>query len=96
MNKQNPTPKERLMEIPNAIAKHRDLVSSNEFIRGADFTMLQYGMILSNQTTNTDSAVVSGLKMQGAIEFLTVFRMIAEPIQMPKPTVMEGLDHNLR
>lgn len=82
------------MESAQSITKHRDMVSSNEFQRGADFAMLQYNMILSNQTANADSAMLSGMKLQGAIEFLTVFRMIAEPIQMPKPQVMENLDHH--
>ncbi len=75
----NPTPKARFQQSGTAISDHRHLVDSTPFIQAADFAMLEYQRKLVMQATDQYAAMATGLKLQGALEFLQQLRMLAEP-----------------
>ena len=74
----NPTPKMRFMDSNENLSKHRTLVDSKEFQRAEDFAMRQYTIEQMNRVTDANSAAAAGLKLLGAHEFLTTFRLLSE------------------
>lgn len=72
---ENPSPKQRFRESNENIARHRALVDSREFQRACDFALLEFQNKLCHKETNPS---VLGLKLVGAQEFLTCFRLISE------------------
>jgi hypothetical protein len=81
------------MESSQSVSKHRELVTSSDYQRGCDFAMLQYTAALANQTNSADTAMVAGLKIRGAHEFLEVMKTLGETIKMPAPVALADLDH---
>lgn len=80
------------MESADNVSKHRALVDSRQFERGADFAMLEYTSQLAQQTDSQYAAMAGGLKMQGALEFLAIFKKLAEaPVTAPKLTLSSNL-----
>jgi hypothetical protein len=92
----NPSPKYRFMQDARGVTLHRDMIASVAFERGADFAMRQYASLLAQKTESADAAMLTGLKLRGAHEFLETLQMLAETPKMPAPVVMEGLDHSTR
>jgi len=92
----NPTPKARFQSSGVHVSDHRKLVDSPEFIQGADFAMLEYQRLLAMRSTDQYSAMATGLKLQGALEFLQQLRMLAEPeAQLAKQALVPSLNHRV-
>lgn len=87
----NPSPKQRFMQSGTRVSDHRNMVSSDTFERSADAALLQYAGVLAN-ATNPNEAMVNGLKLQGAQEFLQTFRLLAETFRAPTATVSDNLN----
>ena len=81
----NPSPKSRFQSVPNNISNHRALIEKAEFDRAADAAMLEYQKALAAQAVDGNSAMSAGFRMQGALEFLSMFKTLAEQTQMPAP-----------
>lgn len=89
----NPTPKARFLQTASNITQHRQMVDSAPFIRAIDFALLHYQTMLGDQTRDAQTAMASGTKLQGALEFVTQLRMLSET-QTPIPRRDTGnLDH---
>ena len=74
----NASPKARFTEVESHVREHKALVESDEFIRGADTALLQAQQMWSDQVKDGNTAMVAGVKLQGALEFLTQFKLLAE------------------
>lgn len=83
------TPKARFQLSRDNVTKHRDMVDTREFERGADFAMAEYVAEASVRETNP---AVLGMKIVGAQEFLKCFKMLGEQIEIkPLPKVSDNL-----
>lgn len=81
----NPTPKIRFQAEKGNITGHRALIEHAAFDKSADAALLEYQKLLSGQAVDGNSAMSAGFRMQGAVEFLSVFKTLAEQTQMPTP-----------
>jgi len=81
----NPRPKARFQKVNGNITAHRALIELDAFDRGSDAAMLEYQRLLAEQTVDGNTAMSAGFRSQGALEFLSVFKTIAEQVQMPAP-----------
>lgn len=88
----NASPKQRFMEVESNISKHRDMVGTREFERGTDFAILHYHARLTASPATADAAMINGLKLQGAAEYLLELKMLAESPKAAAPKVVETLD----
>jgi len=92
----NPSPKARFQSSGSQVSNHRQLVDSQPFIQGADFAMLEYQRLLAMRSTDQYSAMATGLKLQGALEFLQQLRMLAEPeAKLEKSSLVPSLNHRV-
>ena len=79
----NPSPKQRFMESAQSVSAHRDMIASRAFERGADFALMEYTTQLELKVSNMNDAASTGLKIQGALEFLQTLRMLGETPRLP-------------
>lgn len=88
----NPTPKQRFQESNDNISKHLKLVDSHEYQRAIDFAMLEYVDSTLSSIRDQGTAMVAGIKLLGAHEFLREFRDLSE-VQTPirPPTIVDNL-----
>lgn len=90
----NPTPKVRYQSSAIVVGQHRMLVDSESFIHATDFAMLEYQRKLVMQSIDQYAAMATGLKLQGALEFLQQLRMLAEPeAKGQTPVTVPSLNH---
>jgi hypothetical protein len=89
----NPSPKYRFMQVAANVSAHRNMIATSTFEVGADFAMRQYASILAQNTTTADAAMLNGLKLRGAHEFLETMQMLGETPKAAPLAVMDGLDH---
>lgn len=83
------SPQERFQLSGDNISKHRQLVDTNEFSRGADFAMLQFQVDLVKRENNP---TVIGLKLAGAQDYLRLFKLLSErPVLREIPKVQDNL-----
>lgn len=88
----NRTPKERFMQSGTRVSNHRNMASSDGFQESADCAMLEYtGRLASHSAPN--EAGVMGLKLQGAHEFLQIFRNLGENQIAPTIALAPTLNH---
>lgn len=91
----NPTPKSRFQSVTTNVSQHRDMVGGAAFQRAADYAMLEYQALLADRTNDAQTAVAAGMKLQGALEFLTQFRLLAEtPTVAPRVVPRDNLDQH--
>ena len=91
----NPSPRTRFQQSSTRISAHRQMVQSPEFEHAADAALLQYHVDLAGGLRDVNSAAAIGLKLTGAQEFLTVFKLLAEqPPRAPAPPARDTLDAN--
>lgn len=81
----NPSPKTRFQIGNGNIAAHRSMLELLAFDRGADAALLEYGKLLAGQSVDGNSAMAAGFRMQGAVEFLSFLKTLAETTVMPPP-----------
>lgn len=90
----NPTPKQRFMELPATIHKHRELVDDPQFQQSIDFAMMQYTATLGTFVTNDDEAKAAGWRLRGMVDFVNVLRMLSEQPPRPKIIATQNLNHS--
>jgi len=90
----NQQPKARFQASPDNIKKHRDLVDSREFERGADFALLQYVQSIKGTIVDGTSAMAAGFKIYGAVELLEQMKTLAEKATIQAPVPTGNLDHS--
>jgi hypothetical protein len=90
----NPSPKQRFLLNGGFCKAHHAMVDSEAFERAADFAMLQYHLALNGKVNDAVSASAVGFKMQGAQEFLMIFRKLADttPVALARPN--DNLKHS--
>jgi|SRR5580700_4323615 hypothetical protein len=81
----NPTPKARFQLERNNLTGHRALIEHAAFDKSADAALLEYQKLLAGQAVDGNSAMSAGFRAQGAVEFLSIFKTLAEQTQMPTP-----------
>ena len=74
----NPSPKARFQSVQGNIAAHKLLLEHAHLERSLDFAMLEYQAQLATRITDPNSAMAAGSKLQGALEFLQTFKLLAE------------------
>lgn len=88
----NSTPKTLFLQKPANAPNHRAIVDTDAFIRGADFAMLEYVDSTLATIRDQGTAMVAGIKLLGAHEFLREFRDLSEPPQVqPAVRMMDSL-----
>lgn len=90
MTNTNPTPQQRFQANKGRIEEHRRLIEQDAFESGADFAIMEYQRLLSQQATTFNDAAASHFKITGALEFLQTFRLLAE---MPARTTHTDKDN---
>jgi uncharacterized protein YajQ (UPF0234 family) len=93
----NASPKVRFGESPQNLKQHKDILENNSFNRGADFALLQYQFeqVASGGVKDGNTAMMMGLKLQGAVEFLQTFKLLAETEKPLPPKTTPTLDHSV-
>ena len=72
------------------------MVDLEAFQLAADFGMLEYNRLLADQVRDQGTAMATGLKLQGAMEFLQIMRMLSENPKLPPRAQMgDNLDHTV-
>lgn len=85
----NPRPKARFLESADFIRHHRELIQRTEFQRASDFALLEFqAQLAMQQSENFNEAAANHLRMQGAIQFLHVFRTLGEQA-VPAPKIVD-------
>lgn len=87
----NPSPKTRFQQSGNNVSEHRKLIDLPAFQRGVDMALLQYQATVAEQVRDGNSAASAGLRLLGVHEFLTTFRLLSEPAEIPKPLPTVGV-----
>jgi hypothetical protein len=93
----NASPKARFQESSQNVKEHKDLLEKNAFSKSADFAMLQYQFeqAASGGVKDGNTAMMVGLKLQGAVEFLQTFKLLAETEKALPPRTTPALDHTV-
>lgn len=88
----NITAKSRFQQKPANLSNHRAVVDTEAFTRGVDFAMLEYVDSTLSSIRDQGTAMVAGIKLLGAHEFLREFRDLSE-VQTPirPPTIVDNL-----
>jgi hypothetical protein len=89
----NPTPQQRFQQDTKKVTEHRDMVGTKAFEVGADFAMMEYNRLLLTRVADANASAAAGMKLQGALEFLATFRMLAESPTAKRP---DPLPQNLK
>lgn len=90
----NPSPKQRFMQSPDNISKHRELVESREFQRALDYATLEYQLLLAREVqANPQMAGGQGFKLTGATEFTAVLRTLSEMPRLDRVIPQDNLQH---
>lgn len=82
----NPTPQQRFQQDNKKVSEHRDMVGTKAFEVGSDFAMMEYTRMLAMRVVDGNTSAATGLKLQGALEFLQTFRLLAENPTPVRPT----------
>jgi hypothetical protein len=88
----NPSPKARFCQSGTRVSGHRTIVSSEQFEKSADAALLQYQSEVCLSIRDGNTAMAAGLKIEGAVEFLQTFRLLAESIRILPPPQSTNLD----
>lgn len=89
----HPTPRQRFLMNGAFLKEHHNLVDSIAFERGCDYALLQYQRQISENITDANGAGAAGLKMKGVMEFLAVFRSLADTSLPPQRRPDDNLAH---
>jgi hypothetical protein len=94
----NPSPKVRFNESEVTIKEHHRILEHPSFQKSCDAAMLQLqvelmGQIPKEQAGNFNAAAAAHLRLQGAHEFLTVFRKLTDTGDRPVRRDDINLDH---
>lgn len=87
----NPSPKARFMSDGANIARHKSMVDSEHFIAACDAALLQVQLLWVQQITEPNNAMAVGLKVQGAMEFISCLKLLVETPPAPMPKIVDNL-----
>ena len=91
----NPSPKQRFQQSGDNVGKHRNLIDLADFQRSVDFAMLEYQATLARRVVDERSALMAGVKLQGALEFLQEFRLLSENPKIEPLPAAPSLNHRV-
>lgn len=94
----NPSPKSRFLDLPPVrLTEHRNIVSSEQFQTSCDHALLELvGQIIAQtgQANGNPNAALSGFfRIQGAYEFISQMKLLAEVPKLPNAPTDGQLDH---
>lgn len=89
----NPTPKQKIQSDPEFIKSHRALLEIGQLELSLDRALLQMQRNLKDQM-GPDEARAAHYMMSGAIEFLDVFKKLAEPPPQRKQITSNQLNEH--
>jgi hypothetical protein len=90
----NPSPKLRFLEIEANAKAHHDLIARMDLQRSLDAALAQYQLLLSLEAKDANAAAAAHFKITGVLEFMHIFKYLAEMAPPPKPTPLAKLDFN--
>lgn len=83
----NPTPKQKFQSSKVFIQNHRELMQDIRLDYSLDVALQQYQRQMCDaRITEGNLAAVNHFKMQGAIEFVTILKHLAEMPELTKTT----------
>ncbi len=93
----NPSPKDRFMKMaPVIMTRHRDLVSSDQFDLSSDFALANMvAQLVAKSDGSQYYAMAAFLRLQGATEYLSQLKNLAETPREPTIVRAPTLDHNV-
>jgi len=83
----NPTPKARFQSDDRRLKAHLTLLERGDLQISLDYALMEYQNILANGSGNLNDAAANHFKMTGVIEFLNVFRKLAQQQAAPERKV---------
>jgi hypothetical protein len=86
------SPRERFQSVDLAVRAHHDMVDKPSFNAGADSALAQYVTNQIQGIHDLNSAAACGFRIQGAVDFLSLFKTLAE---IPKPGTPESVPGQL-
>jgi len=89
----NPTPQQTFQKDDKKVSAHRDMIASPAFERASEVAMLEYTRLVTMKIQDANGSAAAGMKIQGALEFLQTFRMLAETPTPRQPKPQESLDY---
>lgn len=82
------------MQSADNISKHKHLVDLPELQRGLDFALMHLQGMWCEQVKDQTSAMAVGLKLQGVLEFIQTFKLLAETAPKSNLVVVDNLAGN--
>ena len=80
---------------PVILTRHRDLVSSDQFDMSSDFALAEMTrQLVDHSDGNQYYAMAAFLRLQGAVEYLSQLKNLAETPKIVTPFTAPILDHN--
>jgi hypothetical protein len=90
----NPTPKARFQESADNIKRHRELISSREFMRAIEFATLEMSRQITLQSkADNMTAIALHFQQVGAELFVNVLMNLSEKVELPAKMPAQNLDH---
>jgi hypothetical protein len=82
---------------PVILTRHRDMVSSDQFDLSSDFALAEMtrSLVESRENGNQYYAMAAFLRLQGAVEYLSQLKNLAETPKLPTPATAATLDHRV-
>lgn len=90
----NASPKARFIANPRTVSDHRQMVDLDAFNRGCDAALLQYGLLLTEQCKDGQTAMANGFRVQGANEIIAILKTISESSPVTPRRATDNLDHS--
>jgi len=93
----NPSPKSRFMKMaPVILTRHRDMVSSDQFDLSSDFALAEMvRKLVENSDGNQYYSMAAFLRIQGAVEYLSQLKNLAETPKETSRVSTPTLDHRV-
>ena len=90
----NPSPKTLVLIDKKWIEAHRNLLQLPIFDRSINQALLEYQRVLVHKAKDGNESAAAHYKMTGALEFLNLFKNLAEPVNVaPKPQTANTLQY---
>jgi hypothetical protein len=90
----NPSPKNVVLADKKWCEAHRSLIQSPVLTNSVNSTLLEYQRSLINRAKDGNEAAAAHYKMSGALEFVNLFKNLAEPVDIvTKPQQTQNLTH---
>lgn len=87
----NPTPKERFLQVQELVREHNKVIDNPVFQIGLDHALLEYQNAVSRQTFDNLSAIAAAYKIQGAVEFIALWKNLSQTTLPARRVVNDNL-----